>query len=164
MKQSGTSTMFIRGRISEVRFVERAPYNAKKVRGSKYFHYELVGISEGLAEQLLHELEDVEGVWANETDDYEREEPHPAFAGFANLLKQSRYNSQLQAGGLAFSEPDNDECIEFALLQIEKLRYQLEDAGREADAQEVQSIANEVASRGGDAYAEHRPRLQAFMK
>ncbi len=165
MKETGTFSLRVQGRISSVRWLEDAPFKAKKVRGSKYFHYELSGLSAGLVEQIQRDLEETEGVWTSpDIEDYEWEAPHPTFAGFAGILKQPRYNCQLQAGGLTFAEPDNDECLEFALLQIEKLRFQLEDAGYGPQAEEVQSIANEVEKRGGDAYAQYKPRLQALTK
>ncbi len=166
MKDSGMVSMIVKGRIISVSWLEKAPYNAKKVRGEKYFQYEL-DVSEGMAEQIERDLEDIEKVWANTDRLFAREEPHPAYAGIAAAFKKNpSLQRQLLVGACYFGHAliDNDECQEFAEVQIQKTLTRLEGLRKSALVKEVEHILSEVQKRGGDAYAEYKPRLQELAK
>lgn len=166
MKDSGMRQVTVHGCISSVTWLEKPPFNAEKVRGVKYYQYEME-LDEGLVEQLANELEDVESVWHKDFPIYERELPHPAYAGIVAAFKANpKLERQLQLGSCHFGPEliDEDECQEFAELQIEKLIGQLEAAKRKDLIEEAEHILSEVQNRGGDAYAEYKPRLQELLQ
>ncbi len=160
MKESGTNGVTVHGSLSSVPWLEKPPYNGKKERDGKFWQYKLDPLSDGALETLERDLEDVEKVWIKSSPLLEWEAPHPAFAGMAKALETNPKARRFRfSGSLFFGKADQDECLEFALSQIELTQEQLESNGCKAAAQEVAAIYRDVESRGGDAYAEHKARL-----
>lgn len=150
--------VIVQGRISNVRWLEQAPWNARKVRGEKYFHYELV-CSIQQANELEEDLDEIEGVWSRTEPVREHEPPHPAYAGIAEVLRtNARVRAQLLCLCFGPQLIDNDDCQEFCLLQQEKLERQLRRARRYHEADEVMGIRVEIERRGGEAYGQYKER------
>lgn len=166
MKENGLYKVIVKGRISSVSWLERPPFNAKKVKGSQYFQYEMeIGANE--LRQLSDDLEDIEKVWFDESPILEREIPHPAYAGFVQAFKTNPSLQRKLDAGYCYFGPDlldADEAQEFVEKQIEKiLSHAIRIDNRQVE-QEVDHILEEVRRRGGDAYAEYKARLQELAK
>jgi hypothetical protein len=87
-----------------------------------------------------------------------RAELHPAFAATAALLvKQASEDIGLHLGDIAVT---NEECIVFVLEQVTKIGKRASGAAKD----ELRSIYRDIKVRGGDAYAEHKARLQQLAK
>lgn len=83
---------------------------------------------------------------------------HPAFAATAALLvKQASDDIGLHLGDFAVT---NAECVEFVLEQVTKIGKRASGAAKD----ELRSIYRDIKARGGDAYAEHKTRLQQLAK
>ena len=82
---------------------------------------------------------------------------HPAF--HASIPAVRRWlEAEREMTDLDGYIPTNDECRDFVLAQIIKLA-----AGKtETAKRELRGIYKDVRDRGGDAYAEHKARLQAM--
>lgn len=84
---------------------------------------------------------------------------HPAFAGIAAALTR-RQNDEIGIGAPIDIPVTNEECIAFALEQIARIGKRVPEALKP----EVRAIYRDVRDRGGDAYAEHKARLQQLAK
>ena len=161
--------MSVHGRISEVRWLEDPPWNARKQRGSHYFSYALtVPISQihALVRRLEGDEYEPTGVWTRVEPIFLHEPPHPAYQGFADYLRTHPSAArQLDMGRFCFGpgEVDNDDCQEFCLIQLEKLARDLHRLRAWNEEREVRQIQAEVEAQGGQAYACYQSRLQALQ-
>lgn len=167
MKISTTEQfMTVHGRISSVHWLEDSPWNARKMRGQKYFYYALT-VPTNQVQELARRLEGEEyeetGVWIKTEPIFLHEPPHPAYVGFTDYLsKHPKAARHLAMGQLCFGpqQVDDDDCQEFCLVQLDRIIRDLRALGEFTSAQEAQRIRVEIVERRGEAYAQHKPRLQ----
>jgi hypothetical protein len=100
---------------------------------------------EQMAEARRHEEEALEAG----RQELESEVVHPAFAGVAAYLASH--------DGIVAS---NDDCQDFALEQIAKIGKKAPESLKP----EIRRIYADVRERGGDAYQQHKTRLQELSK
>lgn len=166
-------TLTVKGKISNVRWLEQAPWNARKVKSGQYFNYVLtIPASMSHAEyQDLHDRIDggehgpATGCWIVETANYNRaaveaeeraeraridaEPLHPAWAGIAaHLTSKGR-------------KATNETCADFAAAQVEVLQRRHRYG---ATAQRLAKIALDLAwiDRAGDVWAAERDWLKTL--
>ena len=85
---------------------------------------------------------------------------HPAFqATAAHIVKQA--NAEIGIGAPIDFAVTNEQCAAFVLEQVEKAGKRLPEG---AAKQELRGIYKDIRARGGDAYAEHKARLQQLAK
>ncbi len=173
----------VKGRISTVRWLENAPYNAKKMRNGQYWCYVIEMADEDAAYQLALKLEGDElaaayrddslhvdtGVWVEQSPIWDEEaikaeqaaqrraeeaEPiAPGFQGFAEYLR-----SQGQ-------RVTNTRCHEFAIEQLRTLERKM--YRRRADVKSIRQILHDVewaatTEQAAAIYAQHREQLRAW--
>ena len=65
LKETGNIIIRIYGRIENAHFVE-AEYSAKKIKGEKYFYYEIVLPESADFQSLYSRLSECDGIWTKE--------------------------------------------------------------------------------------------------
>ena len=84
---------------------------------------------------------------------------HPAFqAVAAHIAKEA--NREIGIGAPLNFAVTNDECVAFVLEQVTKIGKR----AAETIKPELRAIYKDIRERGGDAYAEHKARLQQVSK
>lgn len=84
---------------------------------------------------------------------------HPAFqATAAHIVKQA--NAEIGVGAPIDFAVTDAECIAFVLEQVAKLGKRASGATKE----ELRAIYRDIKACGGDAYAQHKTRLQELAK
>ena len=162
-------TIVINGKLGSVRWLEAAPYNAKKVRHGGYFRYQITTDSETMERSLDDRLTE-SGAWIDNIlsvlpsniaalkaapaelaaeEMAELAEIDPAFHGFAGYLRSQ---------GIWATQA---ECLSFCLEQVAL-------AGRKAKSEavkaELRTIYSAIRTGGGGAYAANKARLQGLAK
>lgn len=90
---------------------------------------------------------------------------HPAFTGYAAYLESHPKALQVVRDemdqGMEYLPVSNEECLFFCLQQICKAGKQYPEG---ATRQEIRRVYADVKARGGDAWAEHKARMQQLTK
>lgn len=161
-------TILINGKLGNVRWLEAAPYSAKKVKHGGFYRYQIQTDSETM-ERLIDDRLTESGAWIDDMlsvlpsniearkavpariaaeEKAELAEIHPAFHGFA---------AYLQSQGVWATSAN---CLDFCLGQVAL-------AGRKAKSEaikaELRTIYTAIRT-GGDAYAANKARLQELAK
>lgn len=84
---------------------------------------------------------------------------HPAFRSVAAHIVREQ-NQEIGIGAPLDFAVTNAECITFVLEQVTKIGKR----AAEVVKPELRAIYKDIRERGGDAYAEHKARLQQLSK
>lgn len=84
---------------------------------------------------------------------------HPAFQAVAAHIVREQ-NREIGIGAPLNFAVTNDECVAFVLEQVMKIGKR----AAESVKPELRAIYKDIRDRGGDAYAEHKARLQLLKK